>query len=237
MAETYELAIVIPVYNEEAVIASVIEKWAKMARKLKLNFSICAYNDGSKDNSLSQLGKAAYSTPELLVTEKPNEGHGPSILRGYIGNLDAEWIFQVDSDDEMDPEHFPAIWEERGKYDFLIGNRLHRESPIARKAISAIARLAVSLFYGGGVMDVNCPYRLMRTASFSNLFLALNREIFAPNVIVSGYACARKLRILQVPVPFRPRTTGKVSIVKFGLFKAAVRSFLQTIAFRFRLPQ
>ena len=236
MDKAPQLSIVIPVYNEESVVASVIEKWAVMARGLNVPFVICAYDDGAKDNSLAQLGKAAISVPELVVTTKPNQGHGPSILGGYLKNLHAEWIFQVDSDDEMDPTHFKQLWDKRNAYDFLIGNRLHRESPLARKLISAIARLSVTLFYGGGVSDVNCPYRLMRTASFSGLFPAMGMETFAPNVIVSGFACARNLRILEIPVPFRPRTTGKVSIVKWRLVQAATQSFMQTITFRFKLP-
>ena len=46
-----ELAVIIPVYNEEEVISAVLREWHSTLDKLKINFEIHAYNDGSNDNS------------------------------------------------------------------------------------------------------------------------------------------------------------------------------------------
>ena len=47
-----DLAVIIPVYNEEGAIAKVINKWNTELLKTRINFKIYVYNDGSKDNSL-----------------------------------------------------------------------------------------------------------------------------------------------------------------------------------------
>lgn len=228
-----ELKVIIPVYNEEGAIANVINDWTQTLEALKINFSIHAFNDGSKDNTLGILQDLATTNKKLIVVDKPNSGHGPTILKGYKENLDAEWLFQIDSDNELKANEFEKFWKARLDYDFLIGKRIHRDSPLPRVITTLISRLVVVFFYGNRVKDVNAPFRLMRTSKFHDDVLRIPEDTFAPNLIISGIANIRKLRIQQFDVTHHNRETGEVSIKKWKLFKAAFKSFLQTIKFRF----
>jgi hypothetical protein len=133
----------------------------------------------------------------------------------------------------MGPEKFGELWSCRNGYDFLVGIRDGRVQALPRKVISFVSRLSVRLFYGESVWDVNTPYRLMRTSAFKGFFEALPPTTFAPNVILSGLAARYSLRCFETRVPQHDRTTGEVSIRKWKLFKAAVLSFVQTLAFSF----
>ncbi len=223
-----ELSIVMPVYNEAAVIAQVVTSWLGELDRLDIDWEFLAYDDGSRDETRGILERLAERQPGLVVTSKANSGHGPTILRGYR-EARGEWVFQVDSDDEMAPEHFAELWNRREDYDLLVGRRHHRDSPLARRAITALSRATVWILFGRAVTDVNAPYRLMRRSSLATLLPAIPAETFAPNVIISGLAARRGLRVREVPVPHRGRRTGTVSIVKWGLWKAAVRAFGQTL--------
>ena len=232
-----DLCVVVPVYNEEGSIESVLRKWTAALDALGIRYEIHAWNDGSKDSTETILARcAAASDGRIVARNKPNSGHGPTILGGYRVAADrAEWIFQIDSDDEMGPEGFPGLWERRAEYDFLVGRRAGRLQPLPRKIVSAVSRLSVRLFYGrGGVWDVNSPYRLMRASAFRPFYRAIPDDTFAPNVLLSGLAARHRLRCLETPVAQRDRTTGEVSIKKWKLLKAAARSFLQTVRFSFR---
>ncbi len=233
--ETETLAVIMPVYNEEGAIGPVISKWTTKLSELNINFKIHAYNDGSKDKTLSILSTLSENNKNLIVHDKANSGHGPTILLGYRENIDSTWIFQIDSDDDMSPESFSKLWENRAKYDFLIGERVRFNQPIVRKFISSISRITVWLLYGWRVYDVNSPYRLMRSKIFNNIFNTLSLEIFAPNVIIAGFASLNKLNIYKINVEQTPRETGVVSIKKFKLLKAAIKSFMQTIIWRFKI--
>jgi dolichol-phosphate mannosyltransferase len=233
--EEVELAVIMPVYNEEEVISKTVGKWTEELKRHGINFRIHAYNDGSKDDTLKKLSDIAEQNERLVVHNKSNSGHGPTILQGYRENSNVEWVFQIDSDDEMGPESFLRLWGRRKNYDFLIGKRDGRFSPLARKAISFISRITVQIFYGKGVWDVNSPYRLMRTESFKDIFLRIPADTFAPNVIISGVVCLKRdLRILEVLVPHQNRRTGKVALKKWKLFRAAMKSFFQTVRVRFK---
>ena len=103
-----------------------------------------------------------------------------------------------------------------------------------RIVTTQISRLVVGLFYGFKVKDVNAPFRLMRVAAFENDILKIPGNTFAPNLIIAGLASTRKMRVKQLDVIHHERETGEVSIKKWKLFRAAFKSFLQTIGFRFK---
>ena len=235
MNVTERLCVVMPVYNEEAAIGGVLRKWTHVLDELGVDYLIRPYNDGSKDGSLSALKEASLRHPRIDVRDKPNGGHGNTILTGYRDAVadGFDWVFQIDSDDEMGPEGFGALWAKRDDYDFLVGIRDGRKQPLVRKIISFVSRLCVRVFYGKGIWDVNTPYRLMRVAAFAPFYQKIPVSTFAPNVILSGLAARHRLRMFELPVAQHNRTTGEVSIRKWRLAKAAMKSFVQTMAFAF----
>jgi glycosyltransferase involved in cell wall biosynthesis len=230
-----ELAVIIPVYNEEEIIGKVLDDWSNELNRLEINYEINVYNDGSKDNTLAILKEYSSNNKRVVIHNKTNSGHGPTVLLGYRENSDVEWIFQIDSDGEIGPESFQTIWERRGRYDLLLGRRVGRHSGVVRASLSYFARLAIMIFYGSEVHDVNSPFRLMRGEQFKEIFFKIPEGTFAPNVILSGAASRARLRILEHPVHYSTRKTGEVSLKKMKLLRAALRSLFQTIKFRFHI--
>lgn len=226
-----ELCVVIPLYNESEIIENVLDIWSKELTRLHIDYQIRVYNDGSTDNSLEIVEKYAEQNSHIVVINKRNSGHGATVLMGYCETKNAHWIFQIDSDNEIGVETFEKMWNDRNKADFLIGKRTERNSPLIRRAITLVSRLVVKLFYGSGVFDVNCPYRLLRGVCFTSEFSKIPKHTFAPNVIVSGIAAKNKMRILEYPVTFRFRQTGTVSIKRLKLLRAAILSFYQVIRY------
>jgi dolichol-phosphate mannosyltransferase len=229
-----ELSIVMPVYNKDAVIAAVVTAWIRELERLGIDYEFLAYDDGSQDETGRVLERLAWQQRGLMVTRKVNSGHGPTILRGYREAI-GEWVFQVDSDDEMGPEHFADLWKQRDDYDLLIGRRQHRNSPLARRFITAMSRAAVWTVFGSAVTDVNAPYRLIRRSSLVAILSMIPDDTFAPNVIISGLAARSGLRVREVLVPHRGRRTGTGSIARWRLWQAAVRAFGQTVGVALRV--
>ncbi len=230
------LSLVIPVYNEQEAIGDVLCQWCSMLDRLMIDYGIYVYNDGSKDGTSQAIRKAAelIDNGRIHLIEKPNSGHGPTILRGYRERVhESTWTFQMDSDNEMGPEGFESLWNQRSQFSFLLGTRAGREQALPRKVMSFVSRLVVHTLYGKTVWDVNSPYRLMRNADFAPLFTSIPDTTFAPNLIVSGYVGQKRLPYIEIPVPHRNRQTGEVSIKKWKLFKAGVKALVQTVAYRF----
>lgn len=229
----YDVEVVIPVYNEAACISEILDDWIRVLDSLNISYRLLVLNDGSRDKTAEVLAQYSNNS-KVNVINKKNSGHGPTILQGYnMAVQEVSWVFQVDSDNEIKAEHFKKLWFQREKVDAVIGIRDGRHQPFSRKIVSAISRLVVNLFYGLGVTDVNCPFRLTRATVLQQILLKLSSDTVAPNVAISGFLALKKNRIVNQAVPHNDRQTGEVSIKKWKLLKAAMKSFRQVIMIRF----
>ncbi len=237
-SKTPELCLIMPVYNEQEIVGEVLRAWSRELDRLRIAWEAHVYNDGSRDGSLAVLQRCAAENGRIVAHDKPNSGHGPTILAAYRELCPrSAWLFQIDSDDEIGPESFPELWRRRHDYDFLLGRRIGRRAQRVRQVISLVSRLVVHLCYGRGVHDVNSPYRLMRTAAFKDIFFAIPEDTFAPNLLVSGLAARNGLRCYETGVPYRFRRTGAPSIVGLKLVKNVFKAFWQAVRFRLRSGQ
>jgi glycosyltransferase involved in cell wall biosynthesis len=228
-----DVTVVMPVYNEEACINEVIEDWKTALDTLQISYNLLILNDGSQDNTARALERQR-SNACVTVINKQNSGHGPTILTGYHRAVEnSRWVFQVDSDNEMRAGHFKSLWDLRHGCAAVFGIRSAREQALPRRIISAISRMAVNICYGRGVQDVNCPFRLMRADILKVLLQRIPPDTFAPNVAIAGLFVLEGHQVKNIAVPHNNRQTGEVSIKKWKLFKAAMKSFLQTINIRF----
>jgi dolichol-phosphate mannosyltransferase len=223
------LAVVMPVYNEEAAVAPVVTAWLAELDRLGIDYRLTAYDDGSRDGTGAILDGLATAHRRLHVVHQENRGHGPTILRGYR-EARGEWVFQVDGDGEMPETAFGPLWERREDYDLLLGHRAERRAPPMRRVVTELSRLSVRLLFGAGVRDVNAPYRLFRGTSLADLLRDLPGDVFAPNVILAGLAVRKRLRIGEWPVPCGPRRGGRGSLNRRALVRGALRSFRETLA-------
>jgi len=221
-----------PIYNEHECIEQVLQSWHDTLAALQINFRILALNDGSTDDTAKVLQNFA-DNQRIIAINKKNSGHGPTILKGYRQAVkDAKWVFQCDSDNEMGPEHFKKLWNERQDYDAVFGIRSGRSQNLGRKTISFTSRLAIKYLFASGVTDVNTPYRLIRSIILKKIIVNIPDNTFAPNIIISGIIAKQGHRILNLPVPHQNRQTGTVSITNLKLWRSAGVALWQTIIAR-----
>ncbi|HJV35449.1 hypothetical protein, partial [Geomonas sp.] len=132
--------------------------------------------------------------------------------------------------------HFDKLWNNRNEHDALFGYRGGRQQGLGRKIITGICRATVHALFGKGITDVNTPYRLVRSSILSPIISRIPADTFAPNVLISGVLVGEGARIYNQCVPHEGRRTGAVSIVRWKLWKAALKSFMQSIRFKLSKP-
>ena len=211
-----ELAVVMPIYNEAANIASVLREWFACLESAAPDFVFFAINDGSKDNTASVLHSLAHECgPRLRVVSKPNSGHGSSCREGYELALatGARWIFQIDSDGQCDPAFFPAIYEQRANHDCVFGYRRTRDDGFGRMAITRSYRLLLWILTSAFMRDANVPYRLMRASAVRAALRRVPADVDLQNVALTiSLKREPELRWKHVPIHFRARRGGENSI-------------------------
>ena len=235
-----DLAVVMPVYNEVACIKQVLTSWTSTFTQLRIPFRIVVIDDGSTDGT-DKILKSLRGEPWIDIITQKNAGHGPALLTGYAHAVEtATWVFQTDSDDEMDPTDFPALWQQKERFEAGFGIRRRDQRGAGRRAITAISTWVVRLLFGDAVKDVNVPFRLIPSNLLRPLLPTIPPKSFAPNVMIAAAFARSGLRVYNHPLHNRPRQTG-ISIkrelsVLFGSARALWQILLFSIKLRSRPP-
>lgn len=227
-----KLYIVIPAYNEQATIETVIQDWYPIIEKIGNDSKLVIIDDGSKDDTYKIMQECAKTREAFEPLTKPNGGHGATILFGYQYALDqgADYIFQTDSDGQTKSEEFWAFWERRNEYDMVIGHRKGREDGFSRVFVTKTLKLVLLLLFHVKVTDANTPFRLMKADTLAKYLPLIPRDYNLSNVIISVIYAKKKLAVKYLPITFRPRQGGVNSINMKKIFKIgkqACRDFIQ----------
>ena len=193
-----------------------------------VDYELLVYDDGSRDESPHLVAALQAEVPRITLRRHRNMGHGPTVLRGYR-EAHGEWIFQADSDGEVAPSSFRALWDIRHDHDFILGARQQRRSPVLRQLVTLGSRLTVRALFGVTIQDVNTPFRLMRRTSLAPLLERLPDDCFAPNVALVGLAAWSGLRVQTVPVIHRGRASRRGSLGGLRLWRGVGRAWWQTL--------
>jgi len=216
MNETPELAVVMPVYNEQASIRKVVREWFEEIQNWTENFVLIVLDDGSRDGTKNLLLRLQQELgPRLEVMSHANQGHGQTCLSGYRHALakGTPWILQIDSDGQCDPQYFFRFWNKRRNLDVILGNRVRRDDGWQRIVASHILRLTIFFFAGTNCRDANVPYRLMSAESVRRWVDQIPKTFFLSNVALSVLLKRdRSIRQGYIPIRFRERYGGEPSV-------------------------
>ena len=224
-----DVAVVIPVFNEEKLIGECINEWLNVLDSVNLNYEILIIDDGSSDATISIVERYG-DNQNVQVIIKQNEGHGPTILAGYKRAVGiAEWVFQADSDNEISPNQFSALWSRRQGQDAVIAWRQGRNQTTVRRLVTFFARVTTKVLFRCHLRDVNIPFRLIRSETLAILLEKIPSDTFAPNIALSGALSLMNYQVEEYPVVFNERIVGESSLSNLGAVRKGGRALLELI--------
>ena len=224
-----DVAVVIPVFNEEKLIGECIDEWLNVLDSVNLNYEILIIDDGSSDATISIVERYGDNQNIQLII-KQNEGHGPTILAGYKRAVGiAEWVFQADSDNEISPNQFSALWSRRQGQDAVIAWRQGRDQTTVRRLVTFFARVTTKVLFRCHLRDVNIPFRLIRSETLTILLEKIPSDTFAPNIALSGALSLMNYQVEECPVVFNERIVGESSLSNLGAVRKGGRALLELI--------
>ena len=230
-----DLVAVVPVFNEEANISSVLTEWILTFKALGLKFILLVVDDGSNDGTPDIVARLAGEYPgEVIHLRKFNSGHGRSCRVGYDKAISMEtgWVLQIDSDGQCDPAFFPRLWAARQEMEAVFGRRTSRGDGLARIILSKGCQAATRWVTGAKVIDPNVPYRLIRREVLQAALTRVPADFNIQNVALSVVlARTPGLKIARIPIHFRDRQggTNSINLRKVLLMGAEMLKALKTI--------
>ena len=203
------LSIVVPAFNEQAVIGRFIDSVRAEVDRQGFSWEAIVVDDGSADDTAALVAARPEVVDGLLrVMTVTHAGKGAAVREGFLAAR-GEWVLMADADLSMPWDNLPrflAVARERDAPQIVIGSR---EAPGAERTGEAWSRRVsgrvfntlVRVFAVPGIRDSQCGYKMLSADAVAAL---------APHLTVDGFAFDVELLYLARLAGFRIREVGIV---------------------------
>lgn len=138
---TLEISVVVPVLDEEEVIAQSLTRLAAVLDATGDSWEVIVVDDGSQDRTAEYVRSFGESRNEVVLLRlSRNFGHQPAVSAG-LAEAKGSWVAVIDGDLQDPPELIPEMLAlAREGHDVVYGVRRRRRAPLFK-------RLAYWLYY------------------------------------------------------------------------------------------
>lgn len=199
------ISLVIPVYNEEKNLASLMERIMPVMSAMNRPFEVILVDDGSRDSSLDIL-KGFSKSPVVKVVELTrNYGQHAAILAGF-SKVRGEIVITLDADLQNPPEEIPRLIKamEEGGFDVVGTIRKGRKDSFFRIIPSKIVNMVARKITGVRMTDWGCMLRAYRRPVVERMISCHEHSTFIP-----ALATHFGKRITEITVAHEERHGGK----------------------------
>jgi dolichol-phosphate mannosyltransferase len=242
-----KLYIVLPAYNEEECLRSLLEHIDTVLFDARRDYQVIVVNDGSVDRT-AEIARECGQTMPVLVEDHPrNLGLGATIRDGLVCAAamasDNDVVLTMDADDTHTPGLIVRMMRMVAEgHDVVIASRYQPGSrvigvPLLRRFMSGCASVLFRVLLPiHGVKDFTCGYRAYR-ASVLKRALEEYGERFIDQ---EGFQCMvdillklRKLDLIFGEVPFLLRYDQKAGASKMNVSDTAMKTLRLILKRRF----
>lgn len=187
-SETPSLSVVIPVYNEEANLPTLLSRTLAACRALGCPFEVVLVNDGSRDRSAEILTETAAAEKEIVaVLLNRNYGQHNATFAGYA-QAKGDFIINIDADLQNPPEEIHKIYEKLAAgHDVVAGRRMNRQDSPLRKVPSWIVNRMIRHSTGVDMHDYGCMLRGYTRTVVDAMLSCQERTPFIP-ILANSFA-------------------------------------------------
>jgi len=208
-ASSRRVLVVVPAFNEQSSVGSVVREIAGQARGV----DILVIDDGSTDHTAGMARQAGAVVCQLPL----NLGVGGAMRVGFRyaveGGYDA--VVQVDADGQHDPVHIPELLEALDGSDVVIGARFAGTGEYQvrgpRKWAMRFLAFVLSRLAHERLTDVTSGYRAANRRAMHIFAAHYPAEYLGDTVESLVIALRSGCTVTQVPVGMRARTAGMPS--------------------------
>ena len=202
------ISVVIPAFNEEAGIATVIAELRRVLGEHQISPEIIVVDDGSTDAT----ARNARSAGARLLQHRSNRGYGAALKSG-IANAANDLIVITDADGTYPAEYIPRLVEQLERADMVVGARTGRNVriPLVRKPAKLVLNWLANYLTNSKIPDLNSGLRAFRRGVVAQYFPILPDQFSWTTTITLAMHCDH-YAVDYVPIDYRKRE-GKSKIV------------------------
>lgn len=235
------LSVIVPVFNEENTINSILDKLNEVKLPYSIQMEIVVVNDCSTDNSERKISDYIANNGGYSIKyykHEKNKGKGAAIHTG-IKNVTGDYMIVQDADLEYDPEEFIDLLKPvlKAQADVVYGSRFVGNNPhrilffwhtIGNKFLTILSNAFTNL----NLTDMECCYKMFRSDLIKGISLQEQRFGFEPEV-TAKISRIKGIKIYEVGISYYGRTYEEGKKINWKDGVRAIYCILKYGAFRF----
>ncbi len=169
-----KLTVVLPVYNEQAVLKSAVSKIHTYLSDTPFkNFEILIADNGSTDRTLETAKLVSRSYGSVRILHLKEKGRGRSLKEAW-SVCDSDIVSYMDIDISTDLSAFPELIKAvDGGFDIAIGSRWVPGASVNRSVVRGVLsggyNLLLRIVLGVDFRDAQCGFKAMKKSVFTEL--------------------------------------------------------------------
>jgi glycosyltransferase involved in cell wall biosynthesis len=201
---TMRIAVLVPCFNEEAAVATVVADF----RKALPSATIYVYDNNSGDRTVEVAREAG---AEVRAERRQGKGH---VVRRMFADIDADVYVLVDGDATYDAPSAPRMIERllADRLDMVVGLRVDQEQAayrIGHRTGNWLLTSFLAEVFGQAFKDILSGYRVF-SRRFVKSFPVLS-DGFEIETELSVHALELSLPVAEIETPYYARPSGSVS--------------------------
>lgn len=212
MSSRKKLSIIIPAFNEEETIVTILHRVANSQLPEEFEKEIIVINDCSSDRTEELVEQFIQQAHDVVyVKHERNRGKGAAIRTG-IEKATGDYIVVQDADCEYDPDEYRLLLKPviKAEADVVYGSRFMGSNPhrilffwhtIGNRFLTFLA----NMFNNLNLTDMETCYKLFRSSIIKNIDLNENRFGFEPEVTCK-ISRIQNLKLYEVGISYYGRT-------------------------------
>ncbi len=226
-----KISILIPSFNEEKYIKSVIERCAVY------NLDIIVVNDGSTDGTLSVLNqlKSSFYDNLIILSHKTNKGKGEALKTGFdfARRNNYYGVITIDADGQHSIDEIGNFLDEvrQSNPDIIVGSRFRdiKGMPFLRLAVNFLTSWIISIIALKKIDDVQSGFRFIKYNVMDKIKLETSNFDTEPELLIKASWYGFKITNISIKTiyhldEFKSHINPGKDTIKFFklIFKSAV---------------
>ncbi|MBK6810099.1 MAG: glycosyltransferase [Sandaracinaceae bacterium] len=202
-APTPRVSIIIPVYNEEAILQTAVVDLIDRLREFDWTYELCLAENGSTDRTVAVGEELSKRFPQVSIASVGAPNYGLALRRGILAAR-GEFVI-CDEIDLCDTDFYRRALEalETGQADFVVGSKVMAgasdERPLFRRLGTVVINgmLRVALGFRGTDTHGLKAFRRASVVDVANACL-VDKDLFASELVIRAERGG--VRMLEIPV-------------------------------------
>ena len=211
------VSIVIPVYNEEGILATSLAELREKLAGFPWSYEILVSENGSRDRTVALAQEIAAETPEVQVHSLGEPNYGKALRQGIL-RARGRYVI-CDEIDLCDVEFYRRAMEllESGEAEMVVGSKVMKGANDDRPLFRHVATLVLN-----GMLRVAVGFRGTDThglKAFERAALlpiveacVIDRDLFASELVIRAGRAG--LHVIEIPVRLHEKRPPAINLVR-----------------------